>query len=497
MRQFLTESLLISVGGGALGILAAFAGLAAIKATMPKDMVPENFQVTIDARVLLFVLGLSLFTGILFGIVPALKATRSNLTVSINEGTLAMSSGQSGKGFRGALVVAEVALAFVLLSGAGLLIRSFLKLQKEETGFDSSNVITAYLPISPKRFHTADEFKLYLRQITDAVGTVPGVRDVALTSALPMRGWGYGLWFQIVGTKVVDTANRPVCFFKMVGPTYFRTLGMRLTQGRLLSEHDVKGAPPVAVINETMAKKYFPGNNPIGKSILMQELVFAETKAGTEIPWEVVGVVADEKIGNLGTSNDRSPGAYVTVEQSPQISQAIVVRGATESPLLQKSIRNAIRGVNKDQVVDKMRTLEQIKDESVGSDRFQTVMMSIFSWVALILAAIGLYGVISYSVLQRTREIGIRAALGANPVNILGLVLRGGMLLTVAGLALGIAAAFGLAQFLSSMLFNIGQYDPVTFFAVAGVLLLTALTACFLPALRAMRVNPIVALRYE
>jgi putative ABC transport system permease protein len=497
VRQFLTESLLLSVGGGALGLLLAYAGLAVMKTTMPDGTIPPNLQVVMDGRVLLFVVGLSVLTGVIFGIVPALKATRPDLTNPIKQGGLGSSPGQSSRRFRGALVVAEVALAFVLLAGAGLLIRSFFRMQAVETGFDSTNVVTADLPISDRRFHSATEFKLYVQQVTDAVAAVPGVRDVAFTSALPLEGWGYGMPFQIVGAKTLDVANRPDCFFKMVGSKYFHTLGIRLTRGRLLDEHDVKGAPPAAVINETMAKKYFANDNPVGKRILVEEIAFAQTKLGPEIPWEVVGVVADEKIGGLGSDNKYSPGMYVTTDQSPQTFQSMVVRGQTNSTLLQRSIRDAIHGVNKDQVVANMKTLEQIKHESVAGERFRSILMGIFAAVALILAAIGLYGVISYSVVQRTREIGIRAALGANPGNIRGLVLRSAMTLTVIGLLVGVAGALGLAQFLSSLLFNTGKYDPATLAAVATVLMLVAILACLIPARRAMKVNPIVALRYE
>lgn len=497
IRQFLTESLLLALGGGVLGVLVAYGGLGALRATMPDGLLPPNVEVVMDIRVLLFVLGLSLATGVLFGIVPALRATRGDLAESIKEGALGMSSGSSSKGLRGALVVAEVALSFVLLAGAGLLIRSFLLMQAVETGFDSSAVVAAYLPISPSRFHTAEEFKAYLRRIGDSVGAVAGVRDVAFTSALPMQGWGYGMPFQVVGAKDVDVANQPACFFKMVSPSYFRTLGIRLTRGRSLTEQDVKGAPAAAVINETMAKKFFPGENPVGKRIRIEEISFAQTKLGPEIPWEVVGVIADEKVGGPAQSNDDSPGVYVTIDQSPQLFQAIVVKGRTQSPLLQKSIRAAIHEVDKDQIVDHMQTLEQIRHDAVRYDRFRTSLMGIFAAVALALAAIGLYGVISYSVVQRSREIGIRSVLGAGPASILMLVLRGGLLLTLAGLVLGTAAALALAQFLSSMLFNVGQYDPLTFIAVSIVLLLVAMAACLLPALRAMKVNPIIALRYE
>jgi putative ABC transport system permease protein len=497
MRQFLTESLLLSIGGGAIGLLLAYSGLHLMKATMPDGTIPPNLQVAMDGRVLLFVLVLAVVTGVLFGIVPAFKATRSDLTNPIKQGGTGSSPSQSSKRFRGTLVVAEVALAFVLLAGAGLLIRSFFRLQVVDTGFDSTNVVTADLPISERRFHSAAEFKLYAHQISEAVASVPGVRDVALTSALPLEGWGYGMPFQVVGATVLDAANRPACFFKMVGFSYFRTLGIRLTRGRFLDEHDVQGAPPAAVINETMAKRYFANDNPIGKRIRVEEIAFAQTKLGPEIPWEVVGVVADEKVQGLGSDNAQNPGMYVTVDQSPQTGQSIVVRGQTNSTLLQRSIRDAIHGVNKDQVVDNMKTLDQIKVDSVAGERFRSILMGIFAAVALLLAAIGLYGVISYSVVQRTREIGIRAALGANPGNIRRLVLRNAMTLTAIGLLLGIVGALGLAQLLATMLFNTGKYDPVTFFAVAAVLALVALLACLIPARRAMRVNPIVALRYE
>ncbi|HEY4245976.1 MAG TPA: ABC transporter permease [Lacunisphaera sp.] len=497
MRQFLTESLILSIGGGTLGLFLAYGGLAVMKTTMPEGTIPPNLQVGMDGRVLLFVLGLSIITGVLFGIVPALKATRPNLTNSIKQGGIGTSASHSSKRMRGALVISEVALAFVLLAGAGLLIRSFFQMQSAETGFDSTNVVTANLPISARRFQSATEFRLYVQQITDAVAAVPGVRDVALTSALPLEGWGYGMPFQIVGAKPIDVANRPDCFFKMVGSSYFHALRIRLTKGRLLDEHDINGATPAAVINETMAKKYFANDNPIGKQILVEEIAFAQTKLGPEIPWEIVGVVSDEKVGGLGSDNERSPGIYVTIDQSPQTYQALIVRGQTNSPLLQRSIRNAIHGVNKDQVVDSMKTLDQIKVESVAGEKFRTILMGIFAAIALILAAIGLYGVISYSVVQRTREIGIRAALGANPRNILGLILRSAMALTAFGLLLGLAGALGLSQFLSSMLFNIGKYDPETFAAVAGLLVLVTLLASLFPVRRAMKVNPIVALKCE
>jgi len=497
VRQFLTESLLLSTAGGVLGLLVAYAGMAALIRAIPTESLPSTAEVGMDGRVLLFALALSVLTGVVFGLIPAIKASRPDLTHAIKEGGPGASAGKALQGLRGALVIAEVALAFMLLSGAGLLIRSFFQMQKVDPGFDSTNVVTARIPISEKRFPSVIEFNLYLHRILDRIRALPGVRDAAVTVALPMQGWGYGMPFQIVGTKEVDTAHRPGCFFKMVSPSYFRTLGMRLERGRFLSDRDVKGAPPVTVITESMEKKFFPNENPVGKRIRVAELMFAKTELGPEIQWEVVGVVFDEKVGGLGDKDENNPGMYVSYEQSPTLYQNLVVRGAMDPAILQRSIRSAVHEVNRDQVLASMKTLDQIKSESMGSDWLRSSLLAVFGAVALLLAGLGLYGVISYSVLQRTREIGIRTALGASAANILVLIFRSGMTLTCIGLVIGIGGALALSQVLASMLFNIGKYDLVTLVAVAAILFFTALLACYIPARRAAKVDPLVALRYE
>ena len=509
VRQFLTESLILSGGGGVLGLLLAYAGLALMKSTMPPDTIPpEPSRSRWTRRVLLFVVGLSVITGVLFGIVPALKATRPDLTSSIKQGGGGASVGHSSRRFRGALVVAEVALAFVLLAGAGLLIRSFFRMQTVETGFDSTNVVTAYLPISERRFRTAEEFELYTRQITDAVGAVPGVRDVAFTSALPLEGWGYGM--PVPDRRRQSRArlrrhSRPDCFLQgWLGHVVFQDArdetGSR-GAGFLNEALDVKRMAPLPATaghqrddGEEILSEPGPGRqaNPGGGDRIRPD----QARSGDPLGGGRRGRGRENR-GPWAPRNDYSPGMYVTSEQSPQTGQAIVVRGLTGAAVLQRSITDAIHRVNKDQVVDDMKTLEQIKVESVAGERFRSILMGIFAGVALLLAAIGLYGVISYSVVQRTREIGIRAALGANPGDIRGLVLRSAMTLTAVGLAIGGAASLGLAQVIASMLFNTGKYDPVTFAAVAGVLGLVALLACLVPARRAMRVNPIVALRND
>jgi predicted permease len=396
---------------------------------------------------------------------------------------------------RSVLVVAEVALAFVLLTGAGLLLRSFRNLMRVDAGFDAANAITAGLPIPEKRFPDPAQLNAYLREIVAGVEAVPGVREAAMTSALPLQGWGYGMPYQIAGRPMVDRANRQACFFKMVSPSYFHTLGIRLRKGRSLTEHDAKGSPPVAVINETMAKKEFPKEDPIGRRILIQEIVPGRAELGPEIPWEIVGVIADEKIDGL--NDQRSVGMYVSNEQSPVFGMSLVVRTAMDPLTLQESLRRAVHQIDKDQPLTDVRTLEQIKSENVGPDRLQTILLGSFAGVAMLLSAIGIYGVISYAVAQRTHEIGIRAALGADAGSLLRLILRGGMALTAAGLAIGFAGALAVTQLMGDLLFGVGARDPATLAAVAAGLACIALLACYVPARRAAKVDPVVALRYE
>ncbi len=495
VRQFLTENVLLSVCGGVLGIGLGIAMKKALELAMPPFSLPREANVAIDVRVMLFALALAILTGIVFGLAPALQATRPNLAGCMKEGGRGTSSGGRHK-VRGALVVTEMALAFVLLTGAGLLIRSFFQMQQVDTGFESTHVLTAGLPIPDKRFPDPAQLNAYLRQILGSVEALPGVRDVALTSALPMQGWGYGMPFQRADKPMVDRANRRACFFKMVSPSYFRALGMKLRKGRPLGDHDAKGATPVTVINESMARLHFKDEETLGKRILVQEIVPGKTQLGPEIPWEIVGVVADEKVDNLDGRGD-NPGMYVSNDQSPVFSQSLVVRTAMDPEGLTLALGKAVHEINKDQTLTEVKTLEQIKTESMASNRLRSMLLTVFAAIAVLLAAIGIYGVISYSVEQRTHELGIRAALGASRGDLLRLVLRSGMLLAGTGLAFGFGGALGLTSLLANLLFGVGARDPVTIGAVAALLTAVALLACYIPARRATKVDPMIALRYE
>ncbi len=467
LRQFLTESILLSFLGGCLGVAVAIGLLHILRLSLPPFYLPAEAAVSLDIRALFFMMALVVVTGILFGIAPALQATKVDAAESLKEGGRSSTASAAGVRLRSLLIISEVALAFILLSSAGLLIRSFYQLQDVDTGFDATNVITAWLPMDDKQYTQAAQITEYYRQILDKVQALPGVRDAATSSALPMTGWGYGMPFQIAGKPVTDISNRPGCFFKMVSSSYFRSLGMRLHKGRGLSETDTQAAAPVTVINETMAKKFFKNEDPIGKRILIQKIVPAKHALGADVPWQIVGVVADEKVGDL---DDSSPGVYVPMEQSPTVGAGLVVRGSLNPNLLVKSIERAVWEVNKNQALTDFKTLEQIKSESLGGNRLRTYLLVAFAATALLLAAIGLFGVISYTVRQRTHELGLRAALGASSWNLLELVIRQGLGLTLIGLLIGVVGSLALSQLLTSLLFEVSPRDPVSFTLAALVL---------------------------
>jgi putative ABC transport system permease protein len=310
-----------------------------------------------------------------------------------------------------------------------------------------------------------------------------------------MQGSCYGMPMQVAGREAIDRANRQGGFYKVVSPSYFSALKLRMARGRALDDRDTKGAPPVLVINERLAKREFGDKDPIGERMLIQEIVPGKTELKAEIAWQIVGVVKDEKVN--GIADERSAGVYVSNEQSPVYFQTLDVRTNVEPLSLQKAITMAIRGVNKDQAIIGIRTVDQIKELSMASNRIQATLLGLFATVAVLLAGIGIYGVISYSVAQRTHEIGIRAALGASEGMLLRLVLSRGLILTLVGLIIGVAASLGLTRLMASLLFGVGARDPMTMALVGALLAIVALAACYIPARRATKIDPLIALRYE
>jgi putative ABC transport system permease protein len=495
VRQFLTENVLLSLCGGLFGLVIGYSLMNAIKLMLPEFTIPREANASLDGRVLLFALVVSVGTGILFGLAPALQATKPDLASSMKEESRGSSGGAGRRRLRDSLIVAEIALAFMLLVVSGLMMRSFVGLLNIDAGFDSTNVLTMRLPVSTDQIPDPEQLNRYLREVRTAVEAVPGVRETALSCAAPMQGTCYGMPMQAANKPKVELARRDGGFYKVVSPSYFSTLGIKPVKGRLLADTDTSSSPPVIVLNERMVKRFFADVEPIGQRLLIQKIVPGKTELGDDISWEVVGVIGDEKIG--GPEDIQSAGVYVSNEQTPVYGMVLNVRANVNPLTLQKPITAAIRGVNKDQAISDVRSVDQIRDRAMGGRRLVSVLLGTFATVALVLAGIGIYGVISYNVAQRTREMGIRAALGATERSLLRLILDRGVRLTLIGIAIGVAGAIGLTRLTAAILFGVGARDPATMVSVGVILAGVAILASYIPARRATRVDPVVALRYE
>jgi putative ABC transport system permease protein len=461
LQQLLIEMLAVSVLGGVLGVGVGYAMLQGIRALIPPYSLPPAVDVGMDINVLLFTLIVAVVTGLLFGVAPAANSADPSLSGALKEdGGHNATTGKPGRRVHNTLVVTEIALAFVLLVASGLLMRSFLNLLEIDPGFTASGVLTAGLPINPTQHPVPAELNSYLDSIIGAVRAVPGATHVATTSALPLQGWGYGVPYTIAGREATDRANRRLAFVKMVSPSYFEALDIKLLAGRELDAQDTASAPRVVLINETLAKQEFPNEDPIGRRIVAPEIIPGTTQFGQETAWVIVGVVAGEKITGLG--DEISAGMYVSNRQSPSYDISLIVRAGIAPASLQKAVRSAVDSVNKDQGLSDVRTLEQIVDQSMLGNRVVGALLAVFATMALLLAALGIYGVISYMAAQRTHEWGIRAALGASPRSLRFLIFAGGMRLTLIGLAIGLAATLPVTDVVESMLYGVGRYDPLT-----------------------------------
>jgi len=490
--QFLLESVMLACTGGLLGIGLAYAFVAALKAWIPPLVLPPEADVHLDVRALLFTVATVLVTGVLFGIGPALSSARGDLAGSLREFGRRSTGSAGQRRLRDLFVITQVALAFILLSAAGLLIRSLYAVRQVNPGFENANLLTMGLPMHPDDYPGEARVSDYLTRVQEKIASLPGVRGVATTSALPHMGWGWAMPFQIEGRPPADPAQRPDCFFKIVSPSYFHTLGMHLREGRGLADSDTARSPYVAVINQTMALRYFRGEPPLGRRLLIPRV--SVNRRGSEVSWEIIGVVADEMVKG---PRDASPGVYVSYRQSPSLSPSLVVRSAIPPNRLIRSVESAVGSVNPSQPLADIRTMEEIESLALGSRRLRTVLLGLFAGLALLLAALGIYGVLSYAVSQRTQELGIRSALGATRGNQIRLVLASGLFLTISGIAVGVFASLAVTRVLGNLLFGVTPHDPWTLASVAAILLLVAAAACFTPARRATRVDPIIALRHE
>jgi putative ABC transport system permease protein len=500
VRQFLVEQLVIAISGGVAGIAVAWIALRILVPAIPttglRAAYPEGTAIGIDRFVWLFAMGVSAISGMAFGLSPALSAARRPLVETLRDGTPGTSAGRGQRAMRQMLVVAEVALAFVLLTGAGLLIQSFFTLtQRIDAGFDRTSVLTATLPIPASRFQTGAAVNRYLDEIGERIAALPGVRDVAFADAIPPQGFPYGKLIQIVGQPVVPFASRLNCGFKVVSPSYFRTIGLRLIDGRVLTPDDRDGAPFVVVINQSMARDFFKGANPIGQQILLRRFPLQPSGPVPDDVFTIVGVVADEGISPF--ERTAQAAAYATREQHPRRNLDLVVRTAVAAKTLEEPIRRSVAAVDRDQAVADVKTIDELEAEDVAPDRLRSILVAAFAAVAVVLTALGLYGVIAHGVVQRTREIGIRAALGASAWHLKGLVLSQGLAMIALGLGVGIAGSIAVLRVLRTFLFGVGSADPFTLAAVAGVMAIVALAACYVPARQATRVDPLIALKTE
>jgi predicted permease len=493
VRQLLTESLLLAVISGAAGILLAQWAIDALGALGPEQL-PRLQAVSIDGRILLFTLALTLLTGVLFGLAPALQAGQVNLNELLKEG------GRSGAGnrqrrLRDALVVVEVALALVLLVGAGLLVRSFWKLQQVDSGFDHERVLTANLLLRGARYDNGPKIIAFQKQLLERVSALPGAQSAGLTSDLPWTGYDENAGFTIEG-KTFPPNDGPTARYHVASSDYFRTIGVPLIAGRFFNDadrfsdgSDSTGAPRVVLINRAMADRYWPGENAVGKR-------FSFSSQPREQDWfNVVGVVGDVK--DFPHSPAAAPAFYWATTQQAFPQTILAVRTSAEPLGLIEAVRNELRALDKDLSLAEVKTLETVAGTAVAGRRFTLWLVGLFALTALLLAAIGIYSVLSYLVAQRTHEIGVRMALGAQLGDVLKLVVRQGMTLVLFGLASGVVAAFALTRLMKGLLFEVKATDPLTFALVAALLAIVALLACWIPAWRATKVDPMVALRHE
>jgi putative ABC transport system permease protein len=488
-QQLLTESLLLAGAGGALGLLLAAWGIPLLLALSPQNL-PRINAIGLNGHVLSFTLLVSILTGALFGLAPALKVARPDLIESLKEGGKASTASARRNRLRAALVVGEIAVALVLLVGAGLLINSFIRLNRVELGFKPENVLSASLNLSPRKYPTGDERIAFVEQARERIRNLPGVRSVSFASSSPFMGGVYAS-FGIRGRPGAAHENEVAPGVFTITPDYFEMLGIPLLRGRPFTETYDKGSAGTAIINETFARQFFPNENPLGKSVILD--VNREKDSPRE--FEVVGVVGD--IRRVALDGEPGPEIYMPYQQSPWTFGQLMIRTEQNALSSANAVRQQIRSLDPDQTVPNSDTLENLIFRSIMPQRFNLVLLGVFAAIGLLLTLVGVYGVMSYHVAENTREIGIRVALGAQRRDILKLIVGQGLALALIGVVVGLAGALGLTRLMDSLLFGVTATDPLTFGIVASLFGVVALLACWIPARRAAKVDPMIALRSE
>jgi putative ABC transport system permease protein len=483
VRQLITESLLLAVVGSAFGLLLAWWGTAALL-KLDTEGIPRQSEIGIDGSVLLFTAAVAFITSLLFGLVPAMQFTSLDLTATLKEGT--GSRGSASGRFRQILVVSEVALAMVLLIGGGLLVRSFTRLLNVSPGFNPENVLTFRVQLPDAKYPKKEDNQAFFRELLARVQSLPGVDSSGATSILPLTNGGTNFRFYPEG-QTAETGTPTSAQYRVVSPDYFRAMDVPLLRGRVFTAADTNDSQPVAVVNQAMARRYWPNTNPIGQRIVITDR--------PPTAREIVGITGD--VREAGLDQAAEPEMYVSLFQKGSGSVSLVVRSKTAPLSFTSAVTEQVHSLDKDLPVQGVLSMEEVVGTSVGSRRFSTYLFTLFSLLALVLATVGIYGVMSYTVAQGTRDIGIRMAIGARPSDVLKLVLGAGMRQVLLGASIGIVGAIFLTRFVASLLYGVTAHDPVTFVAVVILLAGVAPAACYFPARRAMRVDPMIALRYE
>ena len=488
VRQLLTESVMLALAGGALGLLLAIWGIDTLRALSPTN-IPRLDQLGIDRHVLLFTLAVSVVTGLVFGLAPTVQAWRATLNETLKEGGRGAAAGAGGQRTRRLLVVLEMAVTLLLLIGAGLMIRSFWRLQQVDPGFNPERLLTLRLSLPRSKYPEGLNVVAFYEQLQERLSALPGVQSVGATTSVLMDNLPNSSGFSIEGRPREPEAQRLELPFDSVTPTYFRSMGIPLLSGRTITPQDVADGPQVALVNEAVVRRYFPNEDPLGK-----RFKFGDPE--DQAPWiTIVGVVKDVRRQGLDTA--ARIASYLPHRQRPARSLEVVIRAAGEPLALAGAARDTIRSLDRDLPITNLRTMSDVLSETSAQRRFNMLLLGLFAGVALLLAAVGIYGVMAYAVTQRTHEIGIRMALGARPRDVLSLVLKQGLGLALAGVALGLGGAFALTRLMASLLYEVSATDPLTFAAVALLLVGVASLASYLPARRATKVDPMIALRYE
>jgi putative ABC transport system permease protein len=488
VRQLLTESLVLALAGGALGLLLATYGVRLLRGIVP-DMFPMMQHMGVDLRVLAFTLGISLLTGLLFGLVPAWRSSRTDLNTTLKEAAGRSESAGGSNRIRSFLLASEVALAVLLSVSAGLLLRSFVRVMAVDPGVRTANILTMNLTLPEVKYDTTVKRANFYKNLMERLEALPGVRSAGAVMFLPLRvsilSFRVGVnSFLIEGRPPVTQDKQPLADYRMATPGYFNTMGIALRQGRLFDQHDDLDAKRVAVVNEALVRKNFPHENPLGRRIVMGDK-----------PIEIVGVVADAKL--YGLDSPIEPAVYVPHMQRPIDSMGVVVRTEGDPAAMAGAVRREILKLDPEQPISNVRTMEKVLSDSLMLRRVAMLMLLVFASLALTLATVGIYGLTAYAVSRRTHEIGLRVALGANQAQILRLVVGRGMITSLIGAAIGVAAAFQLTRALSGMLYGVTARDPLVFAGVPLLLIAVSVIASFVPARRATRIDPLVALRYE